>query len=502
MKKKWIIHPFLFAVIPVLHIFSNNAGKVDITVIIMPLAISLFFTIALWSFLTFALKDVKRAGIIVSIFLLLFFSYGHFYHGLGNLSLMGASLGRHRFLLPVWAFITVLSTFIFLKIRRPLNGFNSFLNVTASVVIISSLFNIGVYESAKARNKKDSGGIEFKSAEKENVLPDIYYIILDAYTNPEVLKDMLGYDEKSLINYLNDKGFYIAKDGRTNYTSTCLSLACSLNMRYIHKGENSVELVRSNTVMPLLKSHGYKIVNIPSGYSDTAPIHSVDFEINVSGYHEFTITLLETSLLYPFTQTKIFDYISLHRKRILETFDMIPKVRSRLKGPFFIFAHIVCPHPPYLFGKESALTERSRFETFEDSGNFMLVNNNWSPEFKADYLNQVSFVNKKVRLLVEQILKNSEIPPIIILQADHGSAFEMYKIKSGTVAARQTETSIKERSGILNAYYLPEEGRELLYDSITPVNTFRLVFNTIFNADFELLEDRVYWYDFAEVTEF
>jgi hypothetical protein len=42
---------------------------------------------------------------------------------------------------------------------------------------------------------------------------------------------------------------------------------------------------------------------------------------------------------------------------------------------------------------------------------------------------------------------------------------------------------------ILNAYFLPGEGAAGLYPSITPVNTFRLIFDVYFGADLELLED-------------
>ena len=61
--------------------------------------------------------------------------------------------------------------------------------------------------------------------------------------------------------------------------------------------------------------------------------------------------------------------------------------------------------------------------------------------------------------------------------------------------------------GILNAYHLPQGGSDLLYDFITPVNTFRLIFNYYFGADYDLLSDRSYIarygtpYRFNEVTD-
>ena len=58
---------------------------------------------------------------------------------------------------------------------------------------------------------------------------------------------------------------------------------------------------------------------------------------------------------------------------------------------------------------------------------------------------------------------------------------------------------------ILNAYYLPDQNPNLIYEHITPVNSFRLIFNTYFNESFDLLEDRSYYqydgrYNFTDVT--
>jgi len=88
--------------------------------------------------------------------------------------------------------------------------------------------------------------------------------------------------------------------------------------------------------------------------------------------------------------------------------------------------------------------------------------------------------------LVENIIHNSSTPPIIIIQSDHGAA----------------NASPPERMEILNAYYLPGGGNELLYQNISPVNTFRIIFNHYFGGDFDLLEDTSYHSEYGEVIEF
>ncbi|MEM3434373.1 MAG: hypothetical protein QXI12_04915 [Candidatus Methanomethyliaceae archaeon] len=60
---------------------------------------------------------------------------------------------------------------------------------------------------------------------------------------------------------------------------------------------------------------------------------------------------------------------------------------------------------------------------------------------------------------------------------------------------------------ILNAYYLPGHCKVLLRDTISPVNTFRVIFNYYFGQDFDILEDDTYLghpgkpYDFIKVEQ-
>ena len=71
----------------------------------------------------------------------------------------------------------------------------------------------------------------------------------------------------------------------------------------------------------------------------------------------------------------------------------------------------------------------------------------------------------------------------------------------------RSDKSITERMSIFSAYHLPDQNIDLIYDSITPVNSFRLILNAYFNANYELLEDKSYFsynthpYNFTDVTE-
>jgi len=104
------------------------------------------------------------------------------------------------------------------------------------------------------------------------------------------------------------------------------------------------------------------------------------------------------------------------------------------------------------------------------------------------YHDEILYLNTRVEQLVEEIKANSKTPPIIIIQGDHGPNHGM--------------TSDRARMSILNAYYLPDGGDELLYPSISPVNTFRVIFNYYFGGEYELLEDVAHFSKYSRQFEF
>ena len=147
----------------------------------------------------------------------------------------------------------------------------------------------------------------------------------------------------------------------------------------------------------------------------------------------------------------------------------------KIKGPKFVFAHFVCPHEPWLF-------DRNGNEPSDPA----------APErpaaWRKSYTNQVHYTNTMVERVVDKILSDSETPPIIIIQGDHG-AFEpeFYTRWWTSSAARIPNDEITEgfapRMCILNAYYFPGAGRKALYPGISPVNTFRIGPDHYFGAD-------------------
>ena len=69
------------------------------------------------------------------------------------------------------------------------------------------------------------------------------------------------------------------------------------------------------------------------------------------------------------------------------------------------------------------------------------------------------------------------------------------------------DTDVRETYGNLNAFELPDgAASKVFYPNISPVNSFRLLFDHVFSAQFPRLPDRSYYstldhpYDYTDVT--
>ena len=505
-KKPLVVHPFLLAIFPILFLFAHNIGQLTLNVIFAPIAIVVLFTLSSWSLLSLAFKDKEKAGLIVSWFLFLFFSYGHF-HRVMNATGFRFDLGlilieNSRVLLVTWSILFFLGFSFFITTHRSLRNFTNLLNTIAFFLIVISLINIGAYklkargtwrDTISAESVKNSSG-DFGMTD---TLPNICFIVLDGYAGPDILQEIYGYQNTEFLSYLTKKGFYLGNKSRSNYCQTALSLASCLNLKYLDDLIEQVDIeskdfsplknmIKSSSVFRFLRQYGYKIVAFSSGYSGTE-IKEADIYITCCRtLNEFQNELLNTTpvpvVLRIFKKYNRFD---LHRRKLLYAIDHLVDP-CELESPIFVFAHIKAPHPPFVFGQHGEKVDPATGFTDHD-GNWLIRKGKLTKaEYLKGYRDQLIFINGKIKKALDGILSKSKKPPIIILQADHGP-------RSMLVWEDPKKTYFKECMSILNTYYLPNHGDIHLYDGITPVNTFRIIFNHYFDTDYELLEDKSYF---------
>jgi len=510
--KKFLILPFLFSISNILFLYSQNVHQVHLSDIFFPLIIILIFTFISVLLLLLIYRDINKAVIINMIILLIFFFYGHIYNLIDGWKFGDYLLSRHRYLLFLCGLSFLFSIYIINKNTSYLNKVIKYLFIVTFSSIFISVLSIGAYQyeintvdynKMKRDQNKESTKIDL---EKTSDMRDIYYIILDGYASESTLQDFYNYNNNNFINYLSERGFYVASKSLTNYVLSPLSIASSLNMEYlnyltdftkqvgIEPSDRNVlhQKIKISNVMESLKLIGYKFIHFSSGWGPTNGNKLADYNINTALGNEFLMVLFQTTAVKAFEKFISFTKTQ-ERRRRLETFSQLGELHD-IKGPKFIFAHIMCPHPPFLFDANGAPIPDTMLKM--DGGIW---------QQKTNYLNQLIFVTKKVKFMIHEILKHSELAPIIIIQSDHGPSSTFV----GNGWKYPNENMYKERTRILNALYLPSVDDNLLYDNISPVNTFRLIFNLYYNSNYDLLDDISYWspggysnlYEFIDVTE-
>jgi len=487
MKRKFILHPFIFSIYPILFLLSHNIAKVtraSYFEIIFLIIIAPIITYIILIFLKLILKNVEKASVLTTFLLLIFYSFGYF-KGIQVEEILNS---EQKYLIPFLTITFIIATFIIIKFKKDDFHLNKVLNFIALILLIIPTFNITNYiinpGNVLLNENKDLEII--KTTEDEIIIKrDIYYIILDTYASSDSLKQYLNFDNSEFNNFLMKKGFYIPNKSRPNYIITNLSIPSSLNMEYIHflnsdeYTDNQItdaltQMARNNKVKNYLQSQGYKYIMIPSRHSlNWMPEENLDFDwLSVSHdfiYGDFLDLFYKKTVLKLIRNFRKGAYHQFRRREILSQLMFLEKDVHKITGPKFVFAHIQSPHPPYVF---DASGKPARTQSTD-----------WDGKYPNEYLNQIVFINRSIRNVINKILIEAKIPPIIIIQGDHGPAlFE----------AKENERNIKLRSSILNAYLLPEINNDLLYNSITPVNTFRVIFNHYFGAGYDLLKDQVH----------
>ena len=473
-----VFYPLLFAAFPILFLYVYNISQTSASEVWLPLVISVAAAVVLWAVLSLILRSLAKAGFATAIFLVFFFAYGRFYDVLVH---WGVFVPKHGYLLPIILFVWGCCVYFIRRAKSDFRIATRWLNIVAVVLIAINLFNIGSYQVRLARlsdvTPEETPETTPASPAELSTLPDIYCIILDEYSHPDTMLEWYEYDNSEFINSLEDKGFFIATESRTPIGNTERMIAGVLNMEYIDDEPSKDQIYRMiayNKVAEFLGMRGYKFVYFGNvhdfGRWYTYMKDSADLYCNyregatTPWISEFQEILWNTTMLKPFYYHLVGgQYEEAQRRQTLYTLEHL-KTLPEAEGPKFVVAHLYCPHQPFVFGPEGEYISPVNWANYED---------------KQFYLGQYIFISAEIEKVVDVLLEESETPPIIIIQSDHGLRAHHHGIVIGP----------DEWHKILNAMHLPGMDADMLYDNIAPVNTFRLIFNHYFGTDYPLLED-------------
>ena len=495
--KEWFSIPWYFLVFgayPVLALLATNVGQVKAGSGWRPLVLSVLLSALLFALLRWLLKDIYRAAFLATLWMALFFSYGHIYMMLVE---KWEKINFTPYLLAAWLALAVL---FYVWASRPRFTFRDTalaLNVVSLGLVVTSLVQINSGIQKGSGHYAAAKNAPVAQLTRPQNPPDVYYFILDSYGRADLLKQAYGYDNSEFLNALEERGFYVAECSLSNYVRTEISLGSSLNMMYLQdldpaftpdsiKRTRLWDALKHSAVRYNLENLGYTTIGFATGFAwnelEDADIFYTPDSISM-GMTEFETLFLRTTLARYANDLHWIDPDQVmgqnFRDRTMNVFNKVDDI-ARDPDPTFAYIHMISPHPPFVFGPNGEPTYPPDFW-------------NANREYPADlyakgYQNQLTFLNKKMLEAVDAILANSETPPIIVIQGDHGPWLQPNA----------------KRMRILNAYYLPGHN-DKLYPDITPVNTFRLIFDAYFGGNYGMLPDIAYFspvpklYKFSEV---
>lgn len=391
----------------------------------------------------------------------------------GTLAILASQMRIHVFhVLPlsVWILLaisvcTIISTF------NAYEALNKVLTLFILILISISLGQIA-YSAATFHAEVTTADNTGPAAQIDiGTLPDIYYIIPDEYAGHDTLQKMYGFSNDEFLGWLRSRDFYVVNDSSSNYDKTHLSIPSTLNLNFIDQLINATDLqqtdtlleqlAKNNLVVKTLKANGYTYINVGSRWSLTGKNPNADISYSYEGLSHFNALLVESTILRAYNSpARVFD------------FDIVKEIPEIQRSPKFVFAHMPVPHVPFIYDREGNVLPAEEWYNFDN------------------YLGQLLFINKKLEEIISSILEKTKRPVVILLQSDHGFRF------CGKVSSPLTDCARVDGKNNLAAYYFSDGDYSDLYEGITPVNSFRVIFNKYLKTNYSMLPDRT---DFASM---
>lgn len=521
MKYRPFIYPALIALVPILDMYANNIAEVKFADVARSMIVVILITYLIHAAVQWWMRQWDKSALLTAGLVFILMSYGAIYSSLENYG-----LARHRILIPLFgAGLGLLVWYLRKKTAgiQPLETFAAWFGV---FLLITPLYTIVSYHVTHLFDSRAAAPEEssFTPTAAAGPQPDVYYIILDGYGREDTLKEYYSFDNSDFIKQLKDLGFYVAERSTSNYPKTIFSIASSLNMHYLDESILPVhpdsrdtsklfDLIHHSRAREIMAGLGYRMVNVETGFATSVEDADVYYPFQgrplIQGNSSLAMNAFEDMLFGRTAAMILLDFGIIpekqilkgqekhyleHQNRILYEFEKLAEIPD-LEGDYFVFIHILAPHPPFVFDADGRFLQPSYYYTLSDGSDFLGT----EEEYIKGYADQATYINKRVLDAIRTILRKSDVPPIILLQGDHGPRIH--------VDWESAENSnIADAFSILNAYYLGGKEPRGLYPTITPVNSFRVVFNEQWGMEFDLLPDKSYFttkshpYRYIDVT--
>lgn len=496
-------HPLLLAAFAVLSVYAGNLAEVlpiDLGGPTGPLVRAIVGAVAVLLVCALLLRDWQRGALVATALVAAFMLFGR----------LGAALGADTVpelvQLIGWGLLIGAAVVLAIRLRGSLATATLALNTFTLVLVGSTLVTIVPYESGRVAASAEGGDPVDQPITATRVPDrDIYLIVLDRYGSAWSIEHRFGIPGDALPEWLAGKGFQVYPGARANYRATDFSLSSTLSMRMLD--EYSVRPGRASgdrtwarsrlerpAVAAFLRDNGYTYYQLGSWYGPTQTNELADVTLTWNEDTEFEAVLRESTVLPALdrllgrVEGEGDEYRDDARAAIRFQFRQLQRLPS-VPGRKFVFAHVLLPHPPYVFDAQGDIVAKATAETV--------------PEREL-YREQLAFTDAQVRATVEALLAGpDDQDPIIVIMGDEGPF-----LCRNVDCVDDTDRRLGIRFGALGAYYLPGLPPNAFPDDHSHVNTFRRILSEYFGADLPPLPDRSYdWpdndhiYDFVDITD-
>ncbi|MEX1059047.1 MAG: hypothetical protein WEC17_01295, partial [Candidatus Saccharimonadales bacterium] len=310
--------------------------------------------------------------------------------------------------------------------------------------------------------------------------PDIYYLVFDRYTSPEVLEANFNFDNSAMVNFLQSQGFVTRQNAYSNYAFTMSSIASTMAMDYFPQLEKQFGrdgrwqsaapyrfILNDPPIAQVLSGHGYDFNQISSWWdftrigikADDNPTRSYRLRVLDKNFYlsDLQRDIFFKSVLSPWLKkgATVGDFGLLKYdidRNPAENFDAqmaslkAIAARGDKSTPQLTFAHLLAPHPPYIFDKNG------------NSPSYDVESNDNGVDESVKYINELTYINKRLKELIAHIRQNSP-NAVIILQPDEGPYPKQFR---GALSADRyydplelPQKQMKQKFGIFASYFMP-----------------------------------------------
>lgn len=464
--KEYSLHPFLLGLYFVFFQIKQAFILYNPLQIFLYIGITILAAILPYILIFPFLKNKKKAAVIGMLIMLTFFFFGNIRYELHGILENYVAFSREKYII---SFILLLFILPVVFTKSKLQTITAYLNTLFIILILFELA-LGIVNYSQSRKWSKHIRPTTSVSHNKNVdnRPDIYHIVLDAYTSSEELKNNWLYHNTKLDTFLLNKGFFASNQAQSNSTATQISMAIELNMDYLPHLDSIVGndlvstsayrlAIKNNKVVHSLKQMGYEIINLSIFDIDSLHrFHDMHYMPDATSLPRY---LFRDCLIGWPQKEPALPFNGYTNQKLFRELEKIPD-ETHTK-PIFVYAHLMMPHGPYYFDRLGNMYPDGAGMPFIDP--------------KREYLEQLIYTNKLLMHAIEKIMSTSKTPPIIIIQGDHGSRL------------LREEGNHEEEYSMLARFHFPDKDYSMLNDSISPVNIYRVVFNKYFEGKYPML---------------